>query len=136
MRKPKNTKINLLLLTQKQLEYYCSSIEIDRVVFPAVGHEFNEDLAKEIASHKPFYFVVKTNGEHDVIAGGRFDAWIASKSKREASREPLIKKGEVLTDLAKDCIDHFAASLIEQHKKFAKKLNKDIKASFGDFKRN
>src|SRR5260221_7711567 len=125
--KPKNIKINIETLKPAQLEYYCSTVDIDREVLVGMGLTFNNQAAMDMQISSPFYFVVKKNGEYDVIKGIHFEPWLEGV---KAHHIDIFN----ITDKAKACKDHFMPALIEEHKKNAHLLEIKGNNSFNDLK--
>lgn len=86
-------KLDLSKFTPDQLEYFCSSDDIDREVMRRKGKTYNEELA-----FKSLYFVVTVDKRVTVVQKGKFDPWL---DKWE------ISEMEDQSDAAKEAMNWF-----------------------------
>lgn len=113
--KPKNTKIDLSEMKADQLEYYCTTKNIDRLVCKGLNVSFNEELAEAMEKDVRMYFVVKTNREYDVKSGILFEAWLFHNGYLKAEGDPVPEYDQ--SSKAGACKEHFVMQLIAEHGK-------------------
>lgn len=107
-KRPKSTKIDLSTLKVKELEYFCKTSVLDKMVHEKMELPYNQDTADEMEKFVCFYMIIKKNGEYDAVSGPKFDAWKEQKGVPDLQLQK--------TASAQSCIDHFVKFLVKEHK--------------------
>lgn len=89
-------KLNLDRFSPDDLEYFCSSDDIDREVMKRKGKSYNEDLA-----FKSLYFIVTADKRIAVLPKDLFDPWL----EKQGMEVPLDPSEQ--SEAAKEAIDFF-----------------------------
>lgn len=100
--KPNLKTIDLQHLQPEQVEYFCTTQQVDKRMCDAAGIAWNQELADFMEEKARMYFLVKTNMEYDVVSGPVFE---------KLNEEWNLIQNRDISDKAKKCINHYIKAL-------------------------
>lgn len=99
--KPKRVKIDLKRTFAQDIEYYCPTSTLDRIICERKKINYSEELAEAMERHGKFYFIVKKNKEYGVVSGTLAETWLKEQDLGELQQ----------SEKAKECMQHYFKSL-------------------------
>lgn len=99
--KPKRAKIDLKKTFAQNIEYYCTTSVLDRIVCERKEIDYNIELSEEMEKHARIYLVIRKDMQYDIISGTLFEKWLKEQEMEPKEQTPKAKK----------CMDHYLSKI-------------------------
>ncbi len=99
--KPKRAKIDLKKTIAQNIEYYCTTSDLDKIVCERKDIPFNGEMAETWERYARTYIVIKKDMVYDLISGTLLEPWLKEQQLQQPEQSEKAKK----------CINHYLAKI-------------------------